>query len=64
MVTTDFSGNDKPKTAAASTDSYSEMSSLKMELLHQSLKRGLSDLNRGEVQDGDFVFALMIDVED
>ncbi len=64
LTTIDFSCNDKPHSVTVSADSYSAMEPLKMELLRQSLKRGLDDLKSGKVQDGDFVFVSMINAED
>jgi len=34
-----------------------------MELLRQSLKRGLVDLDAGKLQDGDSIFASIIEAE-
>lgn len=60
----EISRNGKPVAVMISADDYSAMEPLKMELLRQSLKRGLADLKAGKVQDGDSVFASMIDAED
>ncbi len=60
----EISRNGKPVAVMISADDYSAMEPLKMELLRQSLKRGLADLDEGKVQDGDSVFASMIDAED
>jgi|GEM_PF-1210383 len=63
MADTDSSNNDKLRATTVSTNGYSEMRSLKMQLLHQSLKRGLGDLNSGKVQCGDSVFDSMLDAD-
>ena len=60
----EISRNGKPVAVMISADDYSAMDELKMELLRQSLKRGLSDLEAGKIQDGDSVFTSMIDAED
>ena len=60
----EISRNGKPVAVMISADDYSAMEPLKMELLRQSLKRGLADLEAGKVQDGDSVFTSMIDAED
>lgn len=60
----EISRNGKPVAVMISADDYSAMETLKMELLRQSLKRGIADLDGGKVQDGDSVFASMIDAED
>ena len=59
----EISRNGKPVAVMISADDYSAMEPLKMELLRQSLKRGLADLENGKVQDGDSVFNSMIDAE-
>jgi prevent-host-death family protein len=59
-----ISRNGKPVAVMISADDYSAMEPLKMELLRQSLKRGLADLGKGKIQDGDSVFASMIDAEE
>jgi len=58
-----ISRNGKPVAVMISADDYSAMEPLRMELLRQSLKRGLADLDAGKVQDGDSVFASMIEAE-
>lgn len=60
----EISRNGKPVAVMISADDYSAMEPLKMELLRQSLKRGLADLEKGNIRDGDSVFASMIDAED
>jgi len=60
----EISRNGKPVAVMISADDYSAMEPLKMELLRQSLKRGLADLEAGKIQDGDSVFTSMIDAED
>jgi len=60
----EISRNGKPVAVMISADDYSAMEPLKMELLRQSLKCGLADLEAGKVQDGDSVFTSMIDAED
>ena len=60
----EISRNGKPVAVMISADDYSAMEPLKMELLRQSLKRGLADLEAGKIQDGDSVFSSMIDAED
>jgi prevent-host-death family protein len=59
----EISRNGKPVAVMISADDYSAMEPLKMELLRQSLKRGLADLEKGKIQDGDSVFTSMIDAE-
>jgi prevent-host-death family protein len=60
----EISRNGKPVAVMISADDYSAMEPLKMELLRQSLKRGLADLEAGKIQDGDSVFESMMDAED
>lgn len=60
----EISRNGKPVAVMISADDYSAMEPLKMELLRQSLKRGLADLGAGKVHDGDSVFESMMDAED
>ena len=60
----EISRNGKPVAVMISADDYSAMEPLKMELLRQSLKRGLADLEAGKIQDGDSVFTSIIDAED
>ncbi len=59
----EISRNGKPVAVMISAEDYSAMEPLKMELLRQSLKRGLADLAEGRVQDGDSVLNAMIDDE-
>ncbi len=59
----EISRNGKPVAVMISAEDYSAMEPLKMELLRQSLKRGLGDLAEGRVQDGDSVLNAMIDAE-
>lgn len=59
----EISRNGKPVAVMISAEDYSAMEPLKMELLRQSLKRGLADLAEGRVQDGDSVLNAMIDAE-
>ena len=60
----EISRNGKPVAVMISADDYSAMEPLKMELLRQSLRRGLTDLEAGKIQDGDSVFDSMIEAED
>jgi len=60
----EISRNGRPVAVMISADDYSAMEPLKMELLRQSLKRGLADLENGKVQDGDSIFNSMIGAED
>lgn len=60
----EISRNGKPVAVMISADDYSAMELLKMELLRQSLRRGLTDLEAGKIQDGDSVFDSMIEAED
>ena len=59
----EISRNGKPVAVMVSADDYSAMESLKMELLRQSLKRGLRDIETGKLQDGDTALGAMIDAE-
>ena len=60
----EISRNGKPVAVMISADDYSAMEPLKMELLRQSLKRGLADVESNKIQDGDSVLVSMIDAED
>ena len=60
----EISRNGKPVAVMISADDYSAMEPLKMELLRQSLRRGITDMETGKIQDGDSVFTSMIDAED
>jgi prevent-host-death family protein len=59
----EISRNGKPVAVMISADDYSAMEPLKMELLRQSLKRGLADLAAGKTQDGDSSLASIIESE-
>lgn len=59
----EISRNGKPVAVMISAEDYSAMEPLKMELLRQSLKRGLADLDAGRVHDGDSALNAMIDAE-
>jgi len=60
----EISRNGKPVAVMISADDYSAMEPLKMELLRQSLRRGLADLEAGKIEDGNSVFDSMIEAED
>ena len=59
----EISRNGKPVAVMISADDYSAMEPLKMELLRQSLKRGLADFAEGKFHDGDSALASMIENE-
>lgn len=59
----EISRNGKPVAVMISAEDYSAMEPLKMELLRQSLKRGLADVEAGKLQDGDAVLNTMIAAE-
>lgn len=59
----EISRNGKPVAVMISADDYMAMESLKMELLRQSLKRSLADLDAGQLQDGNETLDAMINAE-
>ena len=59
----EISRNGKPVAVMISAEDYSAMEPLKMELLRQSLKRCLADVDAGRMQDSDSALNAMIDAE-
>jgi len=59
----EISRNGKPVAVMMSAGDYAAMESLRMELLRQSLKRGLTDLEAGKLHDGNETLDAMMSAE-
>ncbi len=62
MKSVDFK-DDESFSVASSANGDPALEVVKIEFVRQSLKRGLTDLESGRIQDSDSVFFSMIDVE-
>lgn len=59
----EISRNGKPVAVMISAGDYAAMESLRMELLRQSLKRSLADLEAGKLHDGNKTLDAMMNAE-